>query len=138
MNPARQRRIKGNLLRSRILAGVRQFFEQNGFLEVETPLRLTAPAPEPNLDAVGSGSHFLQASPELHMKRLLCAGFDKIFQICKCFRHSERGASPAGIYDARMVCVGADYHFLMNQVEKLVYFVKHKALGSTGGSLRQP
>jgi elongation factor P--(R)-beta-lysine ligase len=132
MSPSRQERIKGNLLvRSRILAAVRQFFDQNGFVEVETPVRLTAPAPEPHLDAVVSGTHFLQASPELHMKRLLCAGFDKIFQICKCFRHGERGGLHLPEFTMlEWYASGADYHFLMNQVEELVCFISAKANGA--------
>ncbi len=130
-NPSRQTCIEKNLvLRSTILDAVRQFFRQNGFLEVETPLRLTAPAPEPHIDAVESGNHYLQASPELHMKRLLCAGYDKIFQICKCFRHRERGTLHIPEFTMlEWYTTGVDYRFLMDQVEKLICFVSEKTLG---------
>jgi lysyl-tRNA synthetase class 2 len=50
-----------------------------------------APAPEIHIDAQESGDWFLQTSPELCMKRLLAAGYEKIFQICRCFRKGERG-----------------------------------------------
>ncbi|MFO8111927.1 MAG: EF-P lysine aminoacylase EpmA [Desulfosalsimonadaceae bacterium] len=128
---ARQARIKKNLvLRQAVLGAVRQFFTQNGFLEVETPLRLTAPAPEPHIDAVESGNHYLQASPELHMKRLLCAGYRRIFQICKCFRHGERSARHLTEFTMlEWYTAGEDYFFLMDQVEKLVCFVSAEALG---------
>ena len=92
MRTYRQTLIRANLeLRARILRSIRRFFDQNGFLEIETPCRIPAPAPEANIDAQPSGTWFLQTSPELCMKRLLAAGYRRIYQICHCFRQSERG-----------------------------------------------
>ena len=88
----RQARIKDYLvLRSRLIQTLRNFFSVQDFLEVETPLRIPAPAPEIHIDAQGSDGWFLQASPELCMKRLLAAGYPRIYQICRCFRRKERG-----------------------------------------------
>ena len=122
---------KGHLvLRNAIVGAVRQFFNENGFLEVETPIRLTAPAPEPHIDPVASGGSFLQASPELHMKRLLCAGYDRIFQICKCFRDKERGRLHLPEFTMLEWYVkDADYHFLMDQTAALVRHVSSAVLG---------
>lgn len=61
------------------------------FFEVETPLRCPSVIPEAHIDPVTSQGAYLQASPELCMKRLLARSADKIFQICKCFRQGERG-----------------------------------------------
>jgi lysyl-tRNA synthetase class 2 len=92
MNANRQKNVRKKLIaRARIIQTIRRFFIQNDYLEVETPIRIPAPAPEAHIDAVASGDWFLQTSPELCMKRLLAAGFPRIFQICKCFRHGERG-----------------------------------------------
>ena len=77
--------------RAKIINSIRAFFTNNDFLEVETPLRLPAIIPEAHIDSIGSEKWFLQASPELCMKRLVAQGYDKIFQICKCFRKNERG-----------------------------------------------
>lgn len=128
---ARQARIKKNLVfRSKTMGAVRQFFEESGFLEVETPIRLAAPAPEPHIDAVPSGDHYLQASPELHMKRLLCNGYDRIFQICKCFRQKERGSRHLPEFTMlEWYAADADYHFLMDQTEAMIGFVSEKTLG---------
>ena len=79
-------------VRARILRALRAFFDQQGFLEVETPVRLRAPALEAHIDAEPSGALFLRTSPELHMKRLLAAGYSRIYQIGPCFRRGERGA----------------------------------------------
>jgi lysyl-tRNA synthetase class 2 len=88
----RQKRLRKNLIiRAQVIQALRNFFIDNDYLEVETPIRITAPAPEAHIDAVESGNWFLQTSPEICMKRLLAAGFPRIFQICKCFRQGERG-----------------------------------------------
>ena len=78
-------------VRARVLKGIRAFFDARGFVEVETPVRIPAPAPEPHIDCPASGSWFLRASPELQMKKLLAAGMDKIYQIGPCFREGECG-----------------------------------------------
>jgi elongation factor P--(R)-beta-lysine ligase len=77
--------------RARIIREIRNFFIEEGYLEIETPLRIPAPAPESHIDAVPSADWYLQTSPELCMKRLLAAGFERIFQICHCWREGERG-----------------------------------------------
>lgn len=82
------------MLRARadVLHHTRQFFRHRGFLEVQTPTRLAAPALEDYIDAEPSGSHWLRTSPELHMKRLLGAGVETVFQIGPCFRRGETGS----------------------------------------------
>jgi lysyl-tRNA synthetase class 2 len=88
----RQKRLRNNLtIRARVIQAIRKFFIGHDYLEIETPVRIPAPAPEAHIDAVASGNWFLQTSPELCMKRLLAAGYQRIFQICKCFRQGERG-----------------------------------------------
>jgi lysyl-tRNA synthetase class 2 len=78
--------------RARILQQVRAFFIGRGLLEVETPQRIPANAPEPYIDAVTADGWVLHTSPELAMKRLLAAGFPDLFQLCRVWRDSERGA----------------------------------------------
>jgi elongation factor P--(R)-beta-lysine ligase len=77
--------------RARILSAVRGWFEQEGFLAVETPARVLAPGQEVHLDAIASGERWLVTSPEYHMKRLLGAGFERIVQIGKAWRAGEVG-----------------------------------------------
>jgi lysyl-tRNA synthetase class 2 len=86
-------RKKQNLeKRARILQQVRAFFIGRGLLEVETPQRIPANAPEPYIDAVTAGDWVLHTSPELAMKRLLAAGFPDLFQLCRVWRDNEQGA----------------------------------------------
>jgi lysyl-tRNA synthetase class 2 len=78
-------------IRSRTLQAVRAFFIENGFIEVETPVRVSTPALESHIDAMPAGDGYLRTSPELHMKRLLARGVERLFQIGPCFRAGERG-----------------------------------------------
>jgi lysyl-tRNA synthetase class 2 len=79
-------------LRCRTLQATRRFFLDEGFLEVQTPSRTPAPAPEIHIDAIPADpGYFLVTSPELYMKRLLAAGYEKIFQISPVFRQGEQG-----------------------------------------------
>ena len=120
--PYRQTDCLPNLrLRARIIRTVRQFFAEHDYLEVETPIRIPAPAPEAHIDVQPSGSWFLQTSPELCMKRLLAAGYPRIFQICKCFRRNERGRRHLPeLTMLEWYTAGHDYSDMMTQCEALL------------------
>ena len=110
--------------RARIFDSVRDYFNASGFLEIETPIRIPAPAPEAHIDARESENWYLQTSPELCMKRLLAAGYEKIFQIARCFRKGERGARHLPEMTLlEWYVAGADYLELMTQCEELITFL---------------
>jgi lysyl-tRNA synthetase class 2 len=111
-------------LRARIIHAIRRFFVDRGYLEVETPQLIPAPAPECHIDAVGVGDAFLHTSPELCMKRLLSAGYRKIFQICKCFRKGERGSLHLPEFTLlEWYHTGVDYMDLMGECEEMILSV---------------
>jgi lysyl-tRNA synthetase class 2 len=78
------------------LRATRAYFDNEGFLEVETPARVPSPGQEVHLDAIaapdGGDRRYLITSPEYHMKRLVAAGVARSFQITRAFRGGERGA----------------------------------------------
>ena len=79
--------------RARIVRAIRAFFDARGFVEVETAVRIPAPAPEEHIDCPPCrDGGYLRASPELQMKKLLAAGMDCLYQIGPCFREGERGS----------------------------------------------
>jgi len=118
------RREKTLRQRAHILQGIRQFFNGKGYLEVETPHRIPAPAPESHIDAIPSGLWFLHTSPELCMKRMMAAGFKKIFQICRCWREMERGSQHLPEFTLlEWYREAGDYHSLMEECEELIRHV---------------
>ena len=115
------RKTKVLSLRAKLIQNIRHFFIQHDFLEVETPLRIPAPAPEEHIEAIPSGDWFLQTSPELCMKRLLAAGYPRIFQISKCFRAAERGSRHLPEFTMLEWYVAQfDYSQLMDQCEAML------------------
>ncbi len=119
-------------LRARSLRAIRQFFYDRDFLEVETPVRLPAPALELHVDAVPAAGEYLRTSPELHMKRLLAAGYERIFQLGPCFREGERG----GRHNPEFTLIewyraGADYLALLADAKALLAAVATAVLGRT-------
>jgi elongation factor P--(R)-beta-lysine ligase len=118
----RQTGIRANLdLRARAMRAVRTFFDTNGFLEVETPNRIPAPAPEAHIDPQPSGEAYLHTSPELCMKRLLAAGYPKIYQLSRCHRRGERGRRHLPEFTLlEWYQANLDYTGMMDQTTELV------------------
>lgn len=129
MKSSRQYHIKRNLwIRARVIQAVRTFFIDKDYLEVETPCRIPAPAPEAHIDAEVSGDWFLHTSPELCMKRLMAAGYQRIFQICRCFRQKERGSKHLPEMTLlEWYTAGDNYVNMMEQCEELIRFVAGRA-----------
>ncbi len=90
------------LQRQRILAAVRGFFHEQGFVEVETPALQVSPGMEPHLQAFATQladpdgtqqQRYLHTSPEFACKKLLAAGEPRLFTLAKVFRNGERAAT---------------------------------------------
>lgn len=108
--------------RARIIQELRDFFISRGYLEVETPNRIPANAPEPHIDVVASGVWALHTSPELAMKRLLAAGYEQLFQICRVWRDGERGQHHLPEFTLlEWYRTGVDYHALMTECMELLF-----------------
>lgn len=79
----------------------RDFFDRNGYVEVETPALQVSPGMEPHLNPFETSVYdprgerrdmYLHTSPEFAMKKLLAAGMQRIFQMARVFRNGERSA----------------------------------------------
>lgn len=127
----RLKRIKKNLVRRAvILEGIREFFRGKGFLEIDTPLRVPQVAPEINITPFLSEECFLSTSPELYMKRLLAAGYDKIFQLTHSFRRGERGRLHQPEFTIlEWYRIYSGYTEVMRDTENLVLSIAHKLGG---------
>jgi len=110
--------------RARMVQAIRQFFIEQDYLEVETPQLVSELAPEIHINALYTGKRYLHTSPELCMKRLLAAGYPKIFQISKCFRNGERGDLHLPEFTLlEWYRTGIDYKTLMEECELLILAV---------------
>jgi lysyl-tRNA synthetase class 2 len=122
------------MIREAVIDGIRQFFKQRQFHEVETPLFVTHPDPEPTIEPFATSlelmdgttvAGYLTTSPEFNMKKLLAAGFGSIFQICKAFRNGE---PPSSRHNSEFTIlewyrVDADYRDIMQDCEELLRFL---------------
>ncbi len=82
--------------RARLNRQIREFMQQHGVLEIETPALSESGNTDPYIDSLcvhtNSGMRYLHTSPEYPMKRLLAAGSGDIYQICKVWREEENGS----------------------------------------------
>jgi len=123
------------ILRSKIVKEIRNFLQQKGFLEVETPILqplyggARARPFKTFLNALKMDL-YLRIAPELYLKRLIVGGFEKVFEIGKCFRNEgiDRFHNP----DFTMLefyWAYADYKDLMKLTEEMFVFVLEKVFG---------
>jgi len=123
--------------RSKIVASMRQFFEEKGFMEVETPMMQPLPGGAEATpfktwhNALGM-ELFLRIAPELYLKRLVVGGFEKVFEINRNFRNE--GVSTRHNPEFTMVefyQAYADYEDLMDLTEEMFESIVRQILGST-------
>ena len=131
-NPEIKKRFE---TRSRIIKEIRGFLENEGFLEVETPILqpiyggATARPFKTHLNALNMDL-YLRIAPELYLKRLLVGGFEKVYEIGKCFRNEgvDRQHNP----DFTMLefyWAYADYKKLMKLTERMFEALLKKIFG---------
>ncbi len=98
MEPARRATLFALRQRATLLRAIREFFEAREFIEVETPAIVPSPGLDVHLsafevrDAQGQQVGWLATSPEYQMKRLLCDGAQRIYQLARSYRVDECGA----------------------------------------------
>jgi lysyl-tRNA synthetase class 2 len=125
------------MIRSKIIKEMRNFLEEKGFLEVETPM----------MHPIAGGATarpfithhntldmdlYLRIAPELYLKRLIVGGFEKVFEINRNFRNEGMSYkhnpefTTMELYQAH-----ADYHDMMELTENLIYDLAEKVLDKT-------
>ena len=123
-------------MRSAIVASMRSFMHGRGFMEVETPMLVSVPA---GAAARPFGTHhnaldrdlYLRIATELHLKKLIVGGFDKVFEVGRIFRNEgfDLDHNPEFTtiesYEAY-----ADYHDVMEMVEQMVSTIAREVTGS--------
>ncbi len=117
------------ITRATIIETIRKYFWNEGFIETDTPAMVFSPGMEPHItpievheQGVDLCSHraFLHTSPEFAMKKILAKGFDKIFQICKCYRAEPKSTTHEPEFTMlEWYRANAQYESIMDDCEKL-------------------
>ncbi len=116
--------------RQRVIQKIRQFFEQQAVLEVQTPTLLNIPTSDVYIDSISlsvnadigmQSTQYLHTSPELEMKKLLANESGDIYQICQVFRDNEKGECNSNEFTLlEYYRLGFDIHQLMADIVNLL------------------
>ncbi len=122
------------MLRNKVIRGIRQFFDQRDFFEVETPMLQALPggaAARPFKTHYNALDHdfYLRIAPELYLKRLVVGGMERVYELNRNFRNE--GLSTRHNPEFTMLefyQAYADYHDLMDAIEALLRELAESAL----------
>ncbi len=125
------------VVRSQVIRKIREFLVERGFMEVETPMMQPIPGGAAARPFVTHHNAldidlYLRIAPELYLKRLVVGGFDRVFELGKCFRNE--GISTEHNPEFTMVefyMAYADYMDLMDLTQELISSLAREILGTT-------
>ncbi|MBI3186426.1 MAG: lysine--tRNA ligase [Gammaproteobacteria bacterium] len=123
--------------RSRIISYIRRFFDERGFMDVETPMMQAIPG---GATARPFTTHhnaldmplFLRIAPELYLKRLVVGGFEKVYEINRNFRNEGLSTRHNPEFTMLEFYISyADYHELMDLTEMLLRGIAMDVIGKS-------
>lgn len=131
MNPETREKLRK---RSEIVRFIREYFYQHDFLEVETPMLHSiaggaAAKPFTTHHNALNMELFMRIAPELHLKRLIVGGYDKVFEMNRCFRNEGLSLKHNPEFTSiEFYWAYATFHDLMDFTENLISGIASKVL----------
>ena len=125
------------LLRSKLIKEIRKFMDEQGYMEVETPMLTTVATGDAARPFVTHHNTldlqmYLRIAPELNLKRLIVGGFDKVYEIGKNFRNEGMDIKHNPEFtNMEFYAAYEDYNDMMNLAESLISTVAKNVLGTT-------
>lgn len=125
------------ILRSKIIREIRKFMDEQGYMEVETPMLTTVATGDAARPFITHHNTldlqmYLRIAPELNLKRLIVGGFDKVFEIGKNFRNEGMDIKHNPEFtNMEFYSAYEDYNDMMNIAERLISTVAENTLGTT-------
>ena len=124
-------------IRSKIIRGIRNYLDERGYLEVETPILHTTAGGATARPFITHHNTldidmYLRIATELHLKRLIIGGFDKVYEVGRIFRNEGMSIkhnpefTTVEIYKAY-----GDYHDMMELTENMIVSIANEVLGTT-------
>ncbi len=123
--------------RSKVVSTMRRYLDSRGFMEVETPILLSqaggaAARPFVTHHNTLDEDMYLRIATELHLKRLIVGGFDKVYEIGRIFRNEGMSTKHNPEFTTlESYQAYADYHDVMAMVEELIPHIALEVLGTT-------
>ncbi len=123
--------------RSKIISSMRRFFDERGWLEVETPVLQpiyggAAARPFVTHHNALDVDLYLRIADELYLKRLIVGGFEGVYEISKNFRNEGMDRTHNPEFTSMEIYVAyKDYNWMMSMVEEMLAFVTTQVLGTT-------
>ncbi len=123
--------------RSQVINAIRQYLNEHDFIEVETPVLQPSPGgalarPFVTYHHALDQDFYLRIAPELHLKRLIVGGLDRVYELGRIFRNE--GVSTKHNPEFTMMesyQAYADYNDVMDMLEEMVAWVSKKVMGTT-------
>ncbi|WP_027122394.1 lysine--tRNA ligase [[Mycoplasma] imitans] len=129
------------IYRSKIITAMRQYFNEKGFLEVETPFlhaQIGGAAAKPfatHYNALDR-DYYLRIAPELPLKKIIVGSFDKIYEIGKCFRNEGMDSTHNPEFTSMETYVAyADYNYMIELTEAIIKYIA-KAINVNESSMK--
>jgi len=124
---------KKQIIKSKVLGAIREFFQKEGFMEIDTPCLVKFPDPSPfnevfEFSSLNQERLYLTPSPEFFLKKFLVAGFKNVYQITKAYRDQQEN-DPLHLKEFTILewyRDNADYTDLMIDCENLVSFIQER------------